>query len=135
MPDTPDAVFEDCTIIGPDNALQVGYPKFEGYTRVRFKGCRLIVLNFSQPVGVPSTGIIYSDLKGKFLHVELEDCILAGYKIFGALDNDLFSYTLKGQNKAYVQFQQPTPEGIERLGLFPVELFERIAPPKAQEGR
>jgi len=28
MPATPDAVFEDCTIVGPDNALQVGYPGF-----------------------------------------------------------------------------------------------------------
>ena len=130
MPETPDAIFEDCTIVGQDNALQVGYPKFEGYSRVRFKGCRIVVLNFSQPVGVPSTGMLYSDLAGKFLHVELEDCTLAGYKIFGARDNDLFPFTLKGHNRAYVQFQQETPEGIERLGLFPVDLFERIAPPK-----
>jgi hypothetical protein len=135
MPDTPDAVFEDCTIVGQDNALQVGFPGFEGYSRVKFKGCRILVLNFSQPRGTPSTGIIYSDLKGKYLHVELEDCALAGFKIFGARDNDLFSYTLKGHNTAYVQFQQEVPEGFERQGLWPVDLFSRIAPPKPDEGR
>ncbi len=83
MPATPDAVFEDCTIIGPDNALQVGYPGFEGYTRVLFKSCRLIVLNFSQPQGTPSTGAIYSDLAGKFLHVDFEDCTVMGYRVLG----------------------------------------------------
>jgi len=47
MPATPDAVFEDCTLVGMDNALQVGYPGFEGYTRVLFKNSRLVVLNCS----------------------------------------------------------------------------------------
>jgi len=130
MPETPDAVFEDCTIVGPENALQVGYPKFEGYSRVKFKGCRLIVLNFSQPHGTPSTGIIYSDLAGKFLHVELEDCAMMGFKVFGALNNDMFTYSLQGKNSAYVQYRQEVPEGIERLGLWPMETFNAIAPPK-----
>ena len=48
MPATPDAVFEDCTLVAPDNALQVGFPGFEGYTRVLFKNSRLVVLNFGQ---------------------------------------------------------------------------------------
>ena len=69
MPDTPGVVFEDCTIVGPDNALQVGYPGFEGYSRVKFQGCRLIVLNFSQPHGTPATGIVYSDLTPKPAYV------------------------------------------------------------------
>jgi len=59
-------VFEDCTLVGPDNALQVGYPGFQGYTRVPVQDSRLIVLNFSQPQGTPSTGAVYSDLAGKF---------------------------------------------------------------------
>jgi hypothetical protein len=128
MPSTPDAVFEDCTIVGPDNAVQVGYPNFEGYTRLHFKNCRLIVLNFSQPHGTPATGIIYSDLVGKFLHVNLEDCALLGYKVFGARNDDLFSCTTFGTNRAYVQYRQPVPAGFERLRFWPVDVFNELLP-------
>ena len=140
MPDYPDAVFEDCTIVSPDNALQVGYPGFHLYTRVKFKDCRLITLNFSQPCGTPSSGIICCDLDGKYLHVDLEDCTLMGFHVFGksSQGNKIASnpstgdpsYSIKGKVQAYVQFQQPTPKGFERLGLWPVELFEQIAPPR-----
>jgi hypothetical protein len=128
MPATPDALFEDCTIVGPDNALQVGYPNFEGYTRVRFKNCRLIVLNFSQPHGTPATGVAYSDLKGKFLHVDFEGCTLVGYKPLGARDNDMFGYTCTGTNRAYVQYRQAVPAGFERLRFWPVEVFSDLLP-------
>jgi hypothetical protein len=128
MPQTPDAVFDDCTLVGPDNALQVGYPNFEGYSRVKFKSCRLIVLNFSQPHGTPSTGAIYSDLQGKFLHVDLEDCTVMGYRVFGARSNDLFSYTANGTNRAYVQYRQSVPAGFERLRFWPVEAFNDLLP-------
>ncbi|HUT45457.1 MAG TPA: hypothetical protein VMX36_04195 [Sedimentisphaerales bacterium] len=128
MPEMPDVVFEDCTIVGPDNALQVGYPGFQGYTRLRFNRCRLIVLNFSQPHGTPSTGVIYSDLAGKFLHVDLEDCTLMGYKVFGSRNGDMFSYSLKGSNRAYVQYRQPVPEGFERLRFWPLDVFNELLP-------
>jgi hypothetical protein len=129
MPGTPDAVFEDCTLVGPDNALQVGYPKFEGYTRVRFTNSRLIVLNFSQPHGVPSTGAVYSDLAGKFLHVDFDNCTVMGYRVLGARNDDLFSYTTTGTNRAYVQYRQPVPAGFERLRFWPVEVFDELLPP------
>jgi len=132
MPATPDAVFEDCTIIGPDNALQVGYPGFVGYTRVRFKNSRLVVLNFSQPQGTPSTGAVYSDLAGKFLHVEFEDCTVMGYRVLGARKDDMFSYTTQGTNRAYVQYRQPVPAGFERLRFWPVEVFNELLPPRFQ---
>jgi hypothetical protein len=129
---TPDAVFEDCTLVGPDNALQVGYPKFEGYTRVQFKACRLIVLNYSQPHGTPSTGAVYSDLAGKFLHVDFEDCTVMGYRVLGARNDELFSYTTKGTNRAYVQYRQPVPAGFERLRFWPVDVFGEMLPPRFQ---
>jgi hypothetical protein len=132
MPATPDAVFEDCTIVGPDNALQVGYPGFEGYTRLRFKNSRLVVLNFSQPQGTPSTGAVYSDLAGKFLHVDFKDCTVMGYRVLGARKDDLFSYTTKGTNRAYVQYRQPVPDGFERLRFWPVEVFNELLPPRFQ---
>ncbi len=132
MPATPDAVFEDCTIVGPDNALQVGYPGFEGYTRILFKNSRLVVLNFSQPQGTPSTGAVYSDLAGKFLHVDFEDCTVMGYRVLGARKDDLFSYSTKGTNRAYVQYRQPVPEGFERLRFWPVEVFNELLPPRFQ---
>ena len=84
MPKHPDAVFEDCTLVGPDNAFQAGNPGLDGFTRVKFKNCGLISLNISMPEGCPSTGVIYSTIKGKYLHVDLEDSTLIGYKVFGA---------------------------------------------------
>ena len=140
MPDFPDAIFEDCTIVSPDNAMQCAYPSFKLYTRVTFKNCRLITLNFSQPGGTPGSGIICCDIDGKYLHVDFEDCILMGYKVFGkgsVQGNRIAgsgegdpSYTIQGKVSAYVHYQQPLPEGFIRLGLWPAETFYHIAPPK-----
>lgn len=127
-PDHADAVFEDCTLAGPDNALQAGNPGYSGFTRVKLKQCQLVCFNFSQPQGKPGTGIIYSTIEGKLLHVDLEDCTLMGYKVFGAGKGDV-SYATKGDVKAYVQFQQTVPKGIHRLGHWPVESFQTILPP------
>ena len=144
MPDYPDAAFEDCTIVSPDNALQVASPGFTWYTRVKFKNCRLISLNFSQPCGTPGSGIICCDIDGKYLHVDLDDCILMGYKVFGKMGQTQGgqgagtadpSYTLKGKVQVYVQYEQPTPKGFERLGLWPVGVFYQIAPPRPDDGR
>jgi hypothetical protein len=140
MPEYPDAIFEDCTIVSPDNALQVGYPKFEGYTRVKFKGCRLVTLNFSQPRGTPSSGIICCDTAGKYLHLDFEDCTLMGYQLFGHSTMKINnvadrtaegepSCSIKGKVQVYVQFEQSLPDGFERLGLWPVDAFAKIAPP------
>jgi len=92
-----------------------------------------MVMNFSQPAGTPSSGIIHTPLDGSQLHVDLEDCTLMGYKVFGAGKGDI-RYTTKGTVRAYVQFQQSVPEGFERLGLWPAEVFEAIAPPKRPRG-
>jgi len=89
-------------------------PRFTGYTRVKFKNCRMIVMNFSQPVGTPSGGIIHTPLDGSQLHVDLEDCALMGYKVFGPARAT--SATRRRDRAAYVQFQQSVPEGFERLG-------------------
>ena len=128
MPDTPDAVFEDCTLVGPDNAVQIGFPGFKGYTRLRLDDCRLVVLNFSQPQGTPSTGVVYTDLAGKYFHVDLKDCTIAGYKVFGARNDDMFSYTTTGTNRAYVQYRQSVPAGFERMRFWPAELFDNLTP-------
>ncbi|MBP7933252.1 MAG: hypothetical protein KA354_01275 [Phycisphaerae bacterium] len=132
MPECPDAVFEDCTLVSPDNALECGYPGFDRYTRVKFTNCRMIVLNYSQPVGTPGTGVIHTPLDGKQLHVDLDGCTLMGYKAFGAGKGEI-SYTAKN-TKAYVQFQQKLPANIERLGLWPTETFRSIAPPERPLG-
>ena len=133
MPAYPDAIFDDCTLVSPDNALECGFPGFDRYTRVRLVNSRLIVLNFSQPVGTPSAGIVHTPLKGEQLHVDLEDCTLMGCRVFGAGEGEV-SYATKGNVRAYVQFQQPSPAGIERLGLWPAEVFAQAAPPKQPRG-
>jgi hypothetical protein len=133
MPAESDAVFEDCTLVSPDNALECGYPGFKGFTRVRFTNCRLIVTNFSQPVGTPGTGIIHTPLDGRQLHVDLEDCTLMGYQVFG-VGSGKIGYTTKGAVRAYTQFRQPPPSGFEHLGLWPVDIFRRIAPPERPSG-
>jgi hypothetical protein len=135
MPNHPHAVFEDCTLVHPDNAVALSYASH--CARARFVNCRLIVLNFTQPeMGGHSTGILCTQghsATGR-LHVDLEDCTLAGYTLFtpGAARNAL-SYTTKGKVQAYVQFRQPVPEGFERLALWPTELFAQIAPPRSGE--
>lgn len=131
MPEQPHAVFEDCTLVHPDNAVAISYA---GHcTRARFVNCRMIVLNFTQPeMGGKSTGIICTQGHSPTgrLHVDLEDCTLAGYSVFTpGEDGKAVTYTTKGRTQAYVQFKQDVPEGFERLGLWPADLFARIAPP------
>ncbi len=128
-PATPDVTFEECTLVGPDNAFQAGNPGYEGYTLVKFKGCQLISLNFSQPRGTPGSGIIYSTMDGKLLQVDLEDCTLMGYKVFGAGKGEI-GYTTKGDVKAYVQYEQDFPAGMHRLGQWPTGVFANILPPQ-----
>jgi hypothetical protein len=130
-PEAPDVVFEDCTLVGPDNALQAGNPGYAGYTRVSLKDCRLISLNFSQPQGKPGTGIIFSTIDGKLLQVDLQDCTLMGYKVFGSGKGEI-GYSAKGDVKAYVQFQQTVPKGMLQLTAWPVDAFQTILPPSAQ---
>lgn len=135
MSPTPDAIFEDCTIVGPDNALKSGNPGFSTYSRIGVKGCRLISLNFSQPHGKPGTGVIQSMITGKSLHVDLADTTVMGYKVFGSgkatdkKDGGPVGYTTKGSVRAYVQFQQAVPKGFTRLPHWPVEAFADLTPP------
>lgn len=132
MPEQAHAYFEDCTLVSPDNALQAAYPGVDDrYTRVSFKRCRLVVLNFSQPHGTPSSGILCCGAKdGRQLHVDLDDCTLMGFKLFGAPAGNV-SYSLAGQVAAYVQYRQPIPEGFVRLRYWPVSIFATTAPPVA----
>jgi len=140
-PAYPDMVCEDCTFVGPDNAVQILFPN--KYLWLKFKNCRLISLCFGQPeMGTLASGIISSVITDpKQVHIDFEDCILAGYKVFGtnadsgnpntgAKRTGQISYTTKGKVQAYVQFTQPMPTGFERLARWPAELYDCIAPPK-----
>jgi hypothetical protein len=138
-PERPDVTLEDCTLVSPQCSLKSGNPGFGSYSRVCLKNCRLVTLNFSQPAGTPTDGIIQSVIDGKLLHVDLEDCALMGYKVFGVRKNkdtakDI-GYTLKGDVTAYVQFQQEVPEGFRRLTQWPVDTFNAIVPPMAPDKR
>jgi len=133
MPDQPGVYFEDCAMVSPQCALKIGNYGFTTYSRVCCKRCRMVALNFSQPHGTPTDGIIQSVQEGKYCHVELEDCTLMGFKVFGVtVDKDTagdIAYTTRGDVRAYVQYQQPVPEGFHRLGHWPAEVFDAIAPP------
>ena len=132
MPEYPHLILEDCTLVHPDNALAMSYASH--CARVRVVNCRMIVLNFTQPeMGGKSTGIICTQGHGDKgrLHVDLEDCTLAGYSIFTTgEDGKAVSYTAKGKVQAYVQFSQTVPDGFERITLWPEKLFDKIAIPK-----
>jgi len=132
MPDHPHAVFEDCTLVHSDNAVAVSYASH--CARAKFTNCRMIVLNFTQPeMGGKSTGILCTQGHSPTgrLHIDLEDCTLAGYSLFTpSPDADALTYTTKGKVQAYVQFKQPVPEGFKRLGQWPVQLFSQMAPPE-----
>jgi hypothetical protein len=139
MPERPDVVFEDCTMVGPQCSLKGGNYGFKTFTRARAVRCRLITLNFSQPQGTPTDGIVQSVEAGKHFHVDFEDCTLMGYKVFGVKVNkdtvgDL-KYTTKGDCRAYVQFQQEVPPGFHRLTSWPVEAFDALSIPKPPDPR
>ena len=131
MPDVPHLILEDCTLVHPDNALAMSYAS--NCVRIKAVGCRFIVLNFTQPeMGGKSTGIICTQghKRSGMLHVDLEDCILAGYSVFtNGEDGNGVSYTTKGKVQAYVQFKQSVPLGIERIKHWPAELFDCLAFP------
>lgn len=130
-PELPHAVFENCALVGPNNALKSAWPGVDDkHTRVALTDCRLIVLNFSQPRGTPSTGIIRCDsAQGRQLHVDLSDCTLMGYQVFGCRAGEI-GYTTRGRVAAYVEYEQPVPDGMERLRYWPVELFgTALSPP------
>jgi len=132
MPEHPHVVFEDCTLVHSDNAVAISYASH--CARARFVNCRMIVLNFTQPeMGGKSTGIICTQGHAPTgrLHVDVEDCILAGYSVFTSGEaGKAVTYTTRGKTRAYVQFKQGVPEGFERLGLWPTNLFFQIAPPR-----
>jgi hypothetical protein len=132
MPEYPHVVFEDCTLVHSDNAVAISYASH--CARAKFVNCRLIVLNFTQPeMGGKSTGIICTQghAPDGRLHVDLENCFLAGYSVFTPGEAaKVVTYTTKGETRAYVQFKQDVPEGFERVGLWPVDLFSQIAPPR-----
>lgn len=133
MPQAPHALFEDCTLVHPDNAVALSYASH--CARGRFVNCRMIVLNFTQPeMGGKSTGILCTENHrptGR-LHVDLEDCVLAGYSLStpGPAGKAL-SYTTRGRVQAYLQFKQSLPAEFQRLGLWPADLFSRMAPPRS----
>jgi hypothetical protein len=132
MPSKPDVAFDDCTMVSPQCALKSSNFGFTSFTRLRVSNCRLIALNFSQPHGTPTDGIIQSVEHGKYLHLEISDSILMGYKVFGVIVNKPtageIGLTLGGDVRAYVQFQQEVPKGIRRLDRWPVETFQSLLP-------
>jgi hypothetical protein len=135
MPKSPHVVYDDCTMVHPDNAVAMSYASH--CARARFVHCRMIVLNFTQPeMGGKSTGIICTQghAPAGRLHVDLEDCTLAGYSVFTpGEESKVASYATKGKVQAYVQFKRELPAGFERLGLWPTDLFSRIAPPRTPD--
>lgn len=135
MPTEPHALFENCTLVHPDNAVQLSYASH--CARARFVGCRMIVLNFTQPeMGLKATGILCTEnhLPTGRMHLDLEDCILAGAALTtpGPASSAL-TVTAKGKVEAYVQFKQELPKGFQRLGQWPTALFAEMAPPRDPE--
>ncbi|MBC7288363.1 MAG: family 43 glycosylhydrolase, partial [Armatimonadetes bacterium] len=129
-------VFEDCVLVGPQCSLKSSNYGFHTYTYVSCRRCLLVTLNFSQPQGTPTDGIVQSVQEGKLLRVDFEDCTLMGYKVFGVkVEKDTvgeIKYSTRGDCRAYVQFQQDVPPGFHRLGGWPVEAFQKIVPPAAE---
>jgi len=134
MPERPDVLLEDCALVGPQCSLKASNFGFHTCTRVALQRCRMATLNFSQPHGTPTDGIIQSVQEGKLLHVDFADCTLMGYKVFGVIVNKEtvgdIGYTTTGDVKAYVQYQQDMPAGMHRLGHWPVDVFAALAPPE-----
>ncbi len=134
MPNRPDIYFEDCALVSPQCSLKGGNFGFKTSMWVSVKRCKLVTLNFSQPAGTPTDGIVQSVEHGKYLKVDFEDCVLMGYRVFGVKVNKAtakdIQYQTKGCCLAYVQFTQEVPKGFLRIGHWPVEVFSTIIPPE-----
>lgn len=133
MPEQAGVILEDCSLVSPQCSLKAGNPGYDGFSRVKLKNCRLVTLNFSQPHGTPTPGIIQSVVDGRYLHVDIEDSTLMGYKVFGVREHPetetAIGYTATGSVRAYIQFQQDMPVGFLRLGHWPAETFSAVLPP------
>ncbi|HZZ45069.1 MAG TPA: hypothetical protein VFE58_19185 [Tepidisphaeraceae bacterium] len=133
MPTRPDAILEDCTLVSPECSLKTSNFGFHSRTYLSITRCKLITLNFSQPAGTPTDGIIQSVQEGAGLKIDLADSQLMGYKVFGVIVDKPsakdISYHLSGSVSAYIQFQQSLPPGFRRLPQWPLDLFSSIAPP------
>jgi len=133
MPEQPDVLFEDCTLVSPQCALKVGNYGFKTFSHVKVNRCKLIALNFSQPHGTPTEGTIQSVEEGRYLKIDLEDSTLMGFKVFGCSVNKEtakdIQYTTQGSVLGYVQFTQEMPEGIHRIGHWPADVFQQLVPP------
>ncbi len=135
--DDYDIIVDDCTLVSPDNAIQGGNYGFGFYSRIKVLNSRLITLNFSQPNGVPSTGIVNVKEDGRFLHIDFDNCSMMGYKVFGIGDGQekaVVPYDIHGKVEAYVQFQQMVPQGMIMLGTWPAELFSSIGKLRIKDG-
>jgi alpha-L-fucosidase len=139
MPKRPDVLVQDCTLVSPQCALKGGNYGFHTFMRVQTERSKLITLNFSQPVGTPTDGIIQSVENGKYLHVDLADTTLMGYKVFGVkVEQDTagdIGYTATGAVNAYVQHSQDVPAGMLRLGHWPTDVFANLTPPAPADTR
>ena len=113
IPDEPDVICEDCTMAAPDNAVQILFPS--KFIRVKLKDCRLIVLNFSQPHGTPSSGVISTIVEDPGqVHIDFESGLLMGFKLFGTCSAEInktagrgngeISYKIQGRCKPMFSF-------------------------------
>jgi len=127
MPNHPHAVLENCTLVHPDNAVALSYASH--CARVRFVGCRMIVLNFTQPeMGAKSTGIICTQghLATGRLHVDLEDCIMAGYSIFTpGPDAEAVSFTTRERSRPMSSSSSPYPKDSDGWDSGPSTFFPK----------
>lgn len=138
MPETPDAILEDCVLVAPQACLKSTNFGLTPYTWSSLKRCNLIQMNFSQPEmagpnGRPPAGIVTSVQRGDRMKVSFEDCTLMGYQGFGVMvetetAKDIVHET-RGDCRAYLQFKQELPHGFRRLGHWPADVFASIAPP------
>ena len=120
-PSIPHVVFEDCTLVHPDNAVAMSYASH--CARAKFVDCRMIVLNFTQPeMGGKSTGIICTQGHAPTgrLHVDLEDCILAGYSVFTPGEaRKAVTYTTKGKARPTCSSSRMCPRASSGWGSGP----------------
>ncbi len=129
-------MFEDCTLVHPDNAvaLSVRQPLRPGEVlQLPHGGAEL------HPAGdggqVDRHHLHRGHAPTGQLHVDLEDCTLAGYSVFTPGDEGkAATCTAAGRTQAAVQFKQEVPAGFERLGAgrrtCSREIARRRGPPR-----
>ena len=136
MPSTPDAVFEDCTLVGAGQRLAGRLPRLRGLQRVRFRNCaahraELLPAAMARRPPASSTATWQASSCTSISRTAPSWAT----RCSAPRNDDLFSYPPPAPTAPTSNTVKPVPKGFERLRFWPVEVFDELLRPRFQAAR